>query len=103
MEIYRKNPELFNDKANLLKAIAHPQRLCIVKMLCHKDSITVMDMQECLSEAQSTVSQHIARLKAAGIISGKRKGTSIFYSIRNPQVYHLINALVHDIFPEEGE
>ncbi len=98
MDLYRTNPNLFIEKANILKALAHPQRLCIVKMLCIKDQVTVTDMQECLEEAQSTVSQHISRLKSAGIIAGRREGTKIFYSIRDVKTRELIRALINDIF-----
>jgi len=63
--IYRTQPESFIELAEILKAIAHPQRLCIVKTLCEKDHLNVGDMQHCLGEAQATVSQHLIRLKAA--------------------------------------
>lgn len=98
--VYRNEPDLFIEKANILKALGHPQRLCIVKMLCEKDQITVTDMQECLEEAQSTVSQHVSKLKSAGIISGRREGTSIFYSIRDAEIRKLVAMLIQDIFTE---
>ncbi len=95
--VYRSNPEPFNDLANTLKAIAHPQRLCIVKTLCEKGESNVTEMQHCLSEAQATVSQHLSKLKAAGIIVGNRNGTNVYYSIRNDKVEHLIKSIVQNL------
>lgn len=99
MQVYRTEPDLFIDVANFLKALAHPQRLCIVKSLCEKDRITVTDMQDCLGEAQATVSQHLSRLKAARIIVGKREGTNVFYSIYDERTKKHILEIMKEFFP----
>ncbi len=99
--IYRTQPESFIELAEILKAIAHPQRLCIVKTLCEKDHLNVGDMQHCLGEAQATVSQHLIRLKAAKIITGKREGTNIYYSIIDERARNLVKAVITEYFSEE--
>lgn len=96
MSNYKTNPDLFIEKAEILKALAHPSRLCIVKSLCENGPCNVRDMEDCLGEVQSTVSQHIAKLKAANIIVGKKKGTSIYYSIANQEVCELIRHFIKD-------
>ena len=68
----------FEEKAEKLKAISHPHRLCIIKGLMD-NSCNVTKIQECLNLPQSTVSQHLAKLKSAGIIEGKRKRLEICY------------------------
>jgi ArsR family transcriptional regulator len=98
MQAYRTNPELFIQKANILKALAHPQRLCIVQKLCQTDSISVTDMQDCLGEAQPTVSQHLSKLKAAGIIIGKREGTNIYYSLYDEETKKIVRGIIDEIF-----
>lgn len=98
MQVYRTNPELFIQKATILKALAHPQRLCIVQKLCQQDRLTVTDMQECLGEAQPTVSQHLSKLKAARIIIGKREGTNIYYSMYDEEMKRIIKGIVDEIF-----
>ncbi len=98
MQVYRTNPELFIQKANILKALAHPQRLCIVQKLCQKDRISVTDMQDCLGEAQPTVSQHLAKLKAARIIIGKREGTNIYYSMYDDETKRIVKGIIDEIF-----
>ena len=99
--IYRTEPEAFSELAEILKALAHPQRLCIVKALCEKDHLNVGDMQHCLGEAQATVSQHLTRLKAARIITGRREGTNIYYSISDERVRNLMHAVINEYFPDE--
>ena len=96
MLTYRTNPELYIEKANILKALAHPVRLCIAKTLCENEYSYVTDMQTCLGEAQSTVSQHVAKLRSAGIITGRREGTRIYYSLANEDVRDLIQAFLKD-------
>jgi len=68
-----------------LKAISHPHRLCIIKELIGNSS-NVSKIQECLQLPQSTVSQHLSKLKAAGIVKGVRKGPEICYSVVDEDV-----------------
>jgi len=81
-------------KADILKAIAHPVRLCIVKNLIRVNSCNVSTMQSCLDMPQSTVSQHLAKLKSAGIIEGERNGIEIIYKVVNDDVKRVIEAII---------
>lgn len=100
MYLYRTGPETFIELSEILKALAHPQRLCIVKTLCEKGESNVTDMQNCLDEAQSKVSQHLSKLKAANIIVGKREGTNIYYSISDERVRKVMLTVINEFFPE---
>ncbi len=82
----------FIQKSELLKALAHPTRLCIVKGLIEGEN-NVTTIQECLDLPQSTVSQHLSKLKAAGIIKGERKGLEISYQIINEDIRKIIKIL----------
>ena len=97
---YRTDPEAFAELADILKALAHPQRLCIAKALCEKQQSNVTEMQICLGEAQSTVSQHLSKLKSAKIITGKREGTTIFYSLYDEKTHKLVQSLLNEFFPK---
>lgn len=57
--------EKYQKKAGILKALAHPIRLCIAKGLIEEKECNVTHMQECLGASQSSISQHLAKLKAA--------------------------------------
>ncbi|MDF2536475.1 MAG: transcriptional regulator, ArsR family [Bacillales bacterium] len=79
-------------KSELLKAIAHPVRLCIIRGLINQQC-NVTKMQECLNLPQSTVSQHLAKLKSAGIIEGERKGLEVCYKVVNKQMKEIVELL----------
>ena len=87
------NNELYIEYAEILKAIAHPARLCIVRSLLEKGERNVTCMQNCLELPQSTVSQHLQKLRAAGIIKGNRDGLEVNYYICNDKVKEIIQVL----------
>ncbi|WP_411679973.1 ArsR/SmtB family transcription factor [Clostridium thailandense] len=83
----------YDDKVEILKVLAHPIRLCIVKGLLEKGECNVGYMQDCLGIPQSTLSQHIQKLRTAKVIEGKRNGLEIHYKIYNPLVIKLLETL----------
>ena len=87
------NFDQYTETADLLKAIAHPVRICIIRGLINKGSCNVSYMQDCLNLPQSTVSQHLQKLKSLGIIKGERNGLEINYKLCNDTIINLINIL----------
>ncbi len=86
------------DKANaqlaaLAKAIAHPARVAILRMLVRHEGCIVGDIVDELPLAQSTVSQHLKQLKDAGLIRGDVEGPRICYCVE-PGAVALLKALV---------
>lgn len=79
--------------ADLMKAMGHPVRLCILKRLTDNGLTNVQQLQHCLSAPQSTVSQHLAVLRSAGIIQGQRQGLEIHYHVIHPLVPALMKLL----------
>ncbi|WP_058486379.1 ArsR/SmtB family transcription factor [Defluviitalea phaphyphila] len=86
----------FEKKAEILKALGHPTRLCIVKRLIDRGGCNVSHMQSCIGLPQSTVSQHISKLKAAGIIQGDRCGLEITYKVVDEDAIKIIESLFND-------
>ena len=82
-----------DDKSEILKAIGHPIRLCIVKGLLEQGESNVSYMQGCLDVPQSTLSQHLGKLRDIGIIEGMRKGTEVYYRVVNKDVIKIIKVL----------
>ncbi|MCB2359463.1 ArsR/SmtB family transcription factor [Clostridium estertheticum] len=80
----------YNEIAEVLKVLAHPVRLCIINGLLGKGTCNVSHMQDCLGIPQSTLSQHLQKLRMAKIIVGKRNGLEINYSICNEEVRELV-------------
>lgn len=67
--------------AMMAKAIAHPARISILKILAKKESCNCNDLVEELPLSQSTVSQHLKELKNCGLIDGTSQRTSSIYSL----------------------
>ena len=86
----------YTDTAELLKTIAHPVRLCIINGLLENGECNVTHMQNCLGTPQSTVSQHLQKLRMAGIIVGRRNGLEIYYQLCNDKVAVLMKALFNE-------
>jgi len=84
----------YQETAEMLKVLAHPVRLCIVKNLLEKGACNVSHMQLCLDTPQSTVSQHLQKLRSVGIIEGKRNGLEIYYNVCEPRVADLVKLLI---------
>lgn len=89
-----KVKNLLLEKAEILKTIAHPVRLCILAMLIKEHESNVSDIQFCVDVPQPSISQHLAKLKGAGILSSERKGTEIIYKIKNEEVKHIIEQIL---------
>lgn len=91
-----KDYSKYNSAAELLKVLAHPVRLCIVAGLIKNGECNVMHMTDCLNCPQSTISQHLQKLRTARIIEGTRNGTEIIYRVCNEKV----KKLMEDICPD---
>ena len=72
-----------NVKANVLKAMAHPSRLCIVEDLAKRERC-VCELTEMIGADMSTVSKHLTVLKQAGIVADEKRGAMVFYRLRVP-------------------
>jgi len=79
--------------ARLAKALAHPARVAIVRMLVRHEGCIVGDIVDELPLAQSTVSQHLKQLKQAGLIRGEVDGPRVCYCVE-PGAVALLKSLV---------
>lgn len=70
-----------NKVARYAKALSHPARVAIVKMLIKKQACICGDIVDELPLSQSTVSQHLKELKDAGLIKGDIEGVKVCYCI----------------------
>ncbi|WP_195576140.1 ArsR/SmtB family transcription factor [Paenibacillus sp. 1001270B_150601_E10] len=90
------NFKAYNETAEILKALAHPVRLCIVRGLVQKGKCNVSYMQDCLELPQSTVSQHLQKLRTMGIVETDRQGLEIFYSVKDERIKKIINLFLEE-------
>jgi len=73
--------------AECLKALAHPARLGIVRLLAERDECVCGDIVADLPLAQSTVSQHLKALKEVGLVQGTVEGRTTGYCF-DPAALH---------------
>jgi ArsR family transcriptional regulator len=73
--------------ADMMRALGHPVRLSILRILADKRSdCCCTDLTDCLPLAQSTVSQHIKVLVDAGLVQRSPKGTRNCYSLNHERL-----------------
>jgi len=80
------------EASEFLKALAHESRLMILCNLLDGEK-SVRELEEFLSLRQSTVSQQLARLRLEGLVSARRDGKTIHYSIADDKVRSVIGVL----------
>ena len=77
-------------KAELFKALGHPVRIRILEFL-RSGERTVSDLQGLLDLESSTVSQQLALLRARDLVTGRKQGTSVYYSVVDPLIFDLLD------------
>ena len=89
------NMELYKLKAELCKTFSDPTRLAIINELRSGEKV-VGHLAETLGKAQSVVSRHLALLRERGVVTARREGTSVYYSLSDPRIGEACD-IVHSI------
>jgi DNA-binding transcriptional ArsR family regulator len=92
---------LYQMKAKVLAAMAHPVRLAIVDFLRDGERC-VCDIAERVGSERSNVSRHLAVMRAAGILEHRKEGLRMLYRLRTPCVVGFL-ACVADVLREQIE
>lgn len=79
----KKTRHLYESRARIIKAMAHPTRLFIVDELS-KGEQCVCELRDMIGADISTVSKHLAVLKEAGIVLDDKRGLQVWYSLKMP-------------------
>ena len=82
--------------ADFLKALAHENRLMILCILAEGET-SVGELEQRLGLRQPTVSQQLARLRADGLVSARRDGKAIYYSVASDEARVIVGS-VYDVF-----
>jgi len=88
--------EVFERQAAICRAFAHPKRLQLLDLL-GKGEERVSILQHALGISKANFSQHLAILKAAGVVAARRDGRHLYCSLTMPQVRqacHLIREVL---------
>ncbi|MBK7883351.1 MAG: winged helix-turn-helix transcriptional regulator [Chitinophagaceae bacterium] len=86
-----------NRVAKYAKALSHPARVAILKLLIQKQACICGDIVNELPLSQSTVSQHLKELKEAGLIKGDIEGAKVCYCIDEKE-WNTAKNLLNEIF-----
>lgn len=84
------------EAADLLKVMAHPERLMVLCQLTQGE-VGVGELQKHSLLSQSAFSQHLTVLRKHNLISARKESQQVFYSLSEPRVESLIKAL-HGVF-----
>jgi len=91
-----EGPEADQELAALAKALGHPARVQIMRLLVRREACICGDIVDEIPLAQSTVSQHLKVLKEVGLIRGDIDGPRVCYCVE-PRVLRRLKALVGGI------
>jgi ArsR family transcriptional regulator len=79
--------------AEMLKALGHPVRLGIMRRLAAQPETCACDFSDVFALKQPTISQHLKVLRDAGLVTTRRRGTQICYSVHPGAVVELTDTL----------
>ena len=86
-------------KAELFKALSHPGRIKMLEALRAGEK-TVGELQALLDDEPGSASQHLALLRARDIVVGRKEGNNIFYCVRDPLLFRILDA-AREIFSNQ--
>lgn len=78
--------------ATLLKALANENRLMILCSLMAGE-MSVTDLNACIPLSQSALSQHLAGLREAGLVTTRKESQTVFYRLEGPEAAQIITVL----------
>lgn len=93
MEVQDLNSEQLEMAANMLKAIAHPKRLSILKYLDSGKKLSVTEIHNLLDIEQSTTSHHLGILKDKGVLGSTRDGKNSYYYLKHENLSKIIECV----------
>jgi ArsR family transcriptional regulator len=83
MAIKKRPLRLYDARAAIAKALAHPTRLLVLDALRQKD-MCVCELTELVGADQSTVSKHLTVLRTTGLVGARKEGAMTYYSLTCP-------------------
>lgn len=90
LTVARYDDSIFKKQARVLKALANESRLKIVDRLS-RGECSVGELTELVGSDRTTVSKHLAVLRAHGIVNDRREGNVVFYTLLTPCVMNFFS------------
>lgn len=86
-------PEALQRASEILKILAHPQRLRIIEILEREQEVPVHVLVKETGFPQAVVSQHLNQMRRIGLLSSDRRGRKMWYSIADPRAFSILNCI----------
>ncbi|WP_319759323.1 metalloregulator ArsR/SmtB family transcription factor [Maridesulfovibrio sp.] len=89
-------PRQFEERAKVMKAMAHASRLIMLDELSRGERC-VCDLQALVGHDISTVSKHLSVLKKAGLVEDERRGKQVYYRLKVPCIlnfFHCVESVI---------
>lgn len=80
-------------KARVFQALANPTRITIIELLRDEGEVPVSLIHERLGLEQSNVSQHLAVLRSKQLVTARKEGNQVFYSLSDPVLGKILNLM----------
>lgn len=85
--------------ACVLKAISHETRLRVIYTLYEEKELNVSQLVDKIKCEQSLLSHHLTDMRIKGILTCRKKGKNCFYSLKDKQLYQVLDCLINIIKP----
>ncbi|MES2393532.1 MAG: metalloregulator ArsR/SmtB family transcription factor [Acidobacteriota bacterium] len=79
-------------KADIFQALAHPTRIAILELLAHGE-LSAGALIEKLGMEQANISQHLAVLRSKQLVTNRKAGNQVFYSVRDPLINDVLDLM----------
>lgn len=93
---------LFSMEAEFFKALAHPTRVRILKLLRDNERC-VCEFTEDLGVEQSNMSQHLAILRKQGLVKFRKDGIKVIYKVNYPQLFEILDQVEEILISQVNE
>ena len=88
----KKAANNYKSQIKVLQGLSHPVRFTILATLA-KGEMSVGQLVDELDSSQSAVSQHLSKMKDAGIVKSHKESNFVYYSLKNPKYKELISLI----------
>lgn len=94
--------EVIDEACDVLRILSDPTRMRLLYALSQGES-NVACLAEIVGANPTAVSQHLSKLRLAGIVKARRQGTFMYYTVVDPTVHRVLNTLLGQLRPRTGE
>lgn len=88
----RQDKKLYELKAGIVQAAAHPIRLAVIEYLS-KGEQCVCDIVEHVGAQRSNISRHLSVMVRAGVLDSRKEGLKVIYSLRTPCIVQFLSCV----------